>query len=173
MLQTICYNRLQSRESCSCDKNISLLQMQDIRLFGMLPFLFHYQQICHVLSSDARYFAPSTYEKKFLLSSNQPDVDFPCLYHFLSVFCNLQFLLIVFCYAVCLVSVCYILLLYIQLSLLHHKVSVGCWPELETPLHVLTNQTLRESSTAYCLGQNAALKSNTKRNVNLVLLQNP
>lgn len=89
MLQTICYDRLQSRESCSCDKNISLLQMQDIHLFSVLPFLFHYQQIHHVLYSDSWYFAPSTYKKELLLSSNQPDVDFFCLYNFLSVF--LQF----------------------------------------------------------------------------------
>lgn len=52
-------------------------------------------------------------KKKILMSSNQPDVDFPCLYHFLSVFCNLEFLFIVFCYAVFLVSICYIFLLYI------------------------------------------------------------
>lgn len=110
-------------------------------------------------------------KKKILMSSNQPDVDFPCLYHFLSVFCNLLFLFIVFCYAVFLVSICYIFLLYIQLFLLHHQVSVGCWPELETPPGVLTNQTLRESSIAYRLGQNVALKSTTKRNVNPVLLQ--
>lgn len=63
MLQTICYDRLQSRKSCSCDKNISLLQMQDIHLFSVLPFLFHDQQIYHVLYSDSWYFAPSTYKR--------------------------------------------------------------------------------------------------------------
>lgn len=114
MLQTICYDRLQSRESCSCDKNISLLQMQDIRLFGMLPFLFHYQQICHVHSRDSWYFALGIYYKYFLLSSNQPDADFCCLYH-LSVLCNLHvfiwflvaviqyffFLFVIYSYIVC------------------------------------------------------------------------
>lgn len=67
MLHTTCYDRLQSRESCSCDKDISLLQMQDIRLFGMPSFLYHYQQIYHVLSSDFWFFTPSTCLKKVLI----------------------------------------------------------------------------------------------------------
>lgn len=67
MLHTTCYDRLQSRRSCSCDKDISLLQMHDIRLFGMPSFLYHYQQIYHVLSSDFWYFTPSTCWKKVLI----------------------------------------------------------------------------------------------------------
>lgn len=80
----------------------------------------------------------------------------------------------IFIYSVLLCSNSSFYLLYIAfiyLVVFTSLLSVGCQPEPETPPDVLTNQIWRESSIADCLGQKAALKSTTKRNANLVLLQ--
>lgn len=84
----------------------------------------------------------------------------------------LQFKIFIYRVLLCSNSCFYLLYIaFIYFVAFTSLLSVGCWPELEPPPDVLTNQIVMESSTAYCLGQKAALKSITKRNANLMLLQ--